>query len=147
MSDIELVKIFSDTSERSSVKDLNLKNVKNIVYERENPSPFLITILVLVVVLIIYLLYLLFIKECISGTWYGNSRLIPSIIKYRIYHNRFNNNIDIKWDGGETYGRLIGLTIVLSKPIGSNRVGVLVEKNKIKWLDSTDIWNNVLTLR
>lgn len=145
MGDYKVVKVLHDASVEYSPAERNLDYVKNIVYQRENPNPFLTAGLVLLVFLIIYVVYVLFVKRKISGDWFGNIGDMPVAVKYHITHNPFTDSLSIKWDGGKSNGRLIGRTIVLYDG-QKETVGVLVGRHKIVWVNSNDVWNHVKVL-
>jgi hypothetical protein len=146
MSEYKLAKVLPDSTIEYSSADHNLQNVKNIIYEKENPNPLTITLLILIVLLFIYFVYILFIKINISGIWFGNILNLPNSIKYTISHNTFLDTLTIKWNRGKVNGKLIGRTIILYNNLKNEMAGVLINRNKIKWLDSNDIWNNVRAL-
>lgn len=128
--------------------EINMEYVKNMIYERENPHPLVPAIIFGCVLLFIYLIYIIFIKNRISGEWVGVIGDYPGIIKFKIKHDTFLDNIviSVKDYGVIAKGKVIGNTIFLD--INKKQViGVLLNKNKIKWVDSGDIWQNVKTLR
>jgi hypothetical protein len=141
------VKVFDDSSVEYSPTDLNLNYAKNIVYQRENPNPLTIVFLVVGVLILLCFMYTVLIKRNISGIWFGNSKLAPSSIKYKISHNPFTDSLIVRNTSGDiVHGKLVGHTIWLFNEDKPETVGVLLNKYKIVWFNSDDIWHNVKIL-
>jgi hypothetical protein len=148
MSEYNIVKVMKNSTVEYSPADRNLENVKNIIYQRENPNPHLAFGLIACVVVVIYFIYVLFIKQNISGIWFGSLGEMPMVVKYKITHNPFTDTLTIKVAGKGTIqnGKLIGHTIYLYSNVGAEQVGVLIEHRKIVWVNSKDVWNHVKIL-
>lgn len=141
-----VVTVHNDTI-TSFPADINMNYVNNIIHKRENPNPLVSIGIVIGTIIFIYLIYIIFIKRCISGTWFGKIGEYADIVKYKIWHNPFTDSlvVSLPHQGTVANGELIGDTIWI-KFRGKKMAGVLASSNKIIWVDSSDVWNNVKIL-
>jgi hypothetical protein len=127
MSEYNLAKILPDSTIEYSSANQNLQNVKNIIYEKENPNPFTITFLILIVLLFIYFVYILFIKINISGIWFGNILNLPNpndILQFYPVEMLLNDiNLAIKHN--------IGIINLCSEPIKVKELLMFCSKSSI----------------
>ncbi len=68
--------------------------LQKTVYDMANPSPVMVSIIIIIILLAMYLIYVIFLKPCMSGEWMdhaGNT--------WDITHNRFTGNFRVKING------------------------------------------------
>jgi hypothetical protein len=68
--------------------------LQKTVYSIANPSPIIVTTIVVAVIAALYVIYVLFLKPCMSGEWVD-----PKGNIWYIEHNRFSGNFDVFMNG------------------------------------------------
>lgn len=106
-------KLMEDVAKAERDRELLQKRV----YEVANPSPILITCVVLGVLLMLYIIYMIFLRPCLSGEWVD-----PSGNIWHIAHNRMSGQFSVCLNG---------------EPSGSGKV----MDNYVQYGDLIGVWN------
>ncbi len=120
------------------VEEINITNVKNIIYKNDNPHPAAIAAIAAVLIIFMYYIYVLFIKTCFNGQWITSGEYGGAVI---IRHNKWNNTVQID---GVGVGVINGSAIYLRAHEDEMFLGIL-QDNNIYWVGGA-VWKRPVEL-
>lgn len=139
---MELVRV-NDQYNRTTIPvanpaDLNEINVRRIIRREENPSPVIITAIIIITLILTYYLYIFTIKECYNGAWYSSINDEQFIIN----HNKWNDAIYISRNGVYFMKGYISGNSIIVHQISNESILYIgtIYNNIIYWTASKDIW-------
>ena len=94
------------------------------IYDNANPSPVLITILIVGILFLLWLLYIVYMKNSMSGSWYDSDNRC-----WDIHHNKFSDELRIEIS--ENNGKK-----KVSRGVGS------ISGSLFKYEDHIGLWNH-----
>ncbi len=119
-------------------EEINITNVKNIIYKNDNPHPLIISALAMVLIIFIYYIYVVFIKTCFGGRWLTDGEYGGAVV---IRHNKWNNTVHVDDVGS---GIINGAAIYL-RTSGSLLYSGVLHNNNIYWIGGA-VWKRPIYL-
>lgn len=120
------------------IETLNLNLVRKEVTKDDHPHPLFLLAIGIIVILVLYLMYLSFVKSNLSGSWYNtdlNTKSGRSGNRIKISHNVWNDTFTIN---DNLVGTVVGNALYIKSP--ALTMGI-VNKKKIYWLNTGEIWH------
>jgi hypothetical protein len=120
-----------DETQTVPAEEINITNVKNIIYKNDNPHPVAIVAIAAVLIIFMYYIYVVFIKTCFNGYWLTEGEHGGDVV---IRHNKWNDSLRINGVGsGFVKGGAIYLRVADEMHTG------ILYNNNIYWVGGA-VW-------